>query len=352
MRIRRLARLSFVEKQTLKMKKHRPQLISIFAAAILVVTALTSSCSDYKKGEYAKGSDFIACEDGFRRILEEEIEVFEYQYPEAFILPSYLNENACIDSLKAGKCRLIIVTRELTKDECQRIHQEQERNVRQQCIAVDAVAIVVNKDNPVDFITEEEVGQIMRGEISHWNQLAGTDTSAIKIVFDNEGSSTVNYMRDKFLPKGQMISQNPNAFAQKNNKDVFEMVQKNRNVLGIMSVSWLGDSLQAAGKQPMAQRVKQLENTTDTVNVEFTDKVKVLPVRATDALKPVKPYQANIFNGSYPLFRKVYAICTAPNGSLPHSFYAFLTGFIGQKIISETGILPYNVQPRVVEVSK
>lgn len=331
----------------------RPLLISICAVAALAVAALATSCAEYKKGEYAKGTDFIACEDGFRRILEEEIEVFEYQYPDAFILPSYLNENACIDSLKAGKCRLIIVTRELTKNECQLIKQEQERNVRQQCIAVDAVAIIVNKENNISFLSEEEIGQVMRGEITNWNQLQSNDTSRIKIVFDNEGSSTVNYMRDKFLPKGRRISQNPNAFAQKNNKEVFETVQRNRNVLGIISVSWLGDSLQAANKQQtMADRVKGLENTTDTVNVDFTDAVKVIPVRATDALKPVKPYQANIFNGSYPLYRKVWAICTAPNGSLPHSFYAFLTGFIGQKIISETGILPYNVQPRVVKVSK
>ena len=81
----------------------RPLLISICAVAALAVAALATSCAEYKKGEYAKGTDFIACEDGFRRILEEEIEVFEYQYPDAFILPSYLNENACIDSLKAGK---------------------------------------------------------------------------------------------------------------------------------------------------------------------------------------------------------------------------------------------------------
>lgn len=332
--------------------KLRPLLYTTCAAAALSVAALATSCAEYKKGEYAKGTDFIACEDGFRRILEEEIEVFEYQYPEAFILPSYLNENACIDSLKDGKCRLIIVTRELTKNECQLIKQNQERNVRQQCIAVDAVALIVNKDNQLSFLSEEEIGQIMRGEITNWNQLDSRDTSRIKIVFDNEGSSTVNYMRNKFLPEGQRISQNPNTFAQNNNKEVFETVQKNRNVLGIISVSWLGDSLQAANKLSMSDRVKSLENTTDTVNVEFTDAVKVLPVRASDALKPVKPYQANIFNGSYPLFRKVYAICTAPNGSLPHSFYAFLTGFIGQKIISETGILPYNVQPRVVQVSK
>ena len=43
-------------------------------------------------------------------------------------------------------------------------------------------------------------------------------------------------------------------------------------------------------------------------------------------------------------------INTAPNSTVLHSFYMFVSGFIGQKIISLTGIMPYKVSPRVVEV--
>ena len=30
------------------------------------------------------------CDDGFKNILEEEIEVFEYSYPESSIIPFYM----------------------------------------------------------------------------------------------------------------------------------------------------------------------------------------------------------------------------------------------------------------------
>lgn len=316
---------------------------------LLCLASAMTSCAPIKKGEYAKGTEYVGCDDGFRKILEEEIEVFEYQYPDAFILPRYMSENECIDSLKAGKCQLIIVTRELTRPEIDNIKSSQRRVVRQKCIAVDAVALIVNKDNPVGLLTMKEIGEILTGKINRWQQLAVPDTSKIKIVFDNEGSSTVSYMRGKFLPEGMTLSQNPNTFAQKNNQQVFEAVQKDKDVLGIISVSWLGDNLTAT-KMPMDKRLEDLKNENDTIDVRFTEAIKVLKVRGGDDPVGYQPYQAYINSGEYPLFRKVYAISTGSNSTLVHSFYSFLTGFVGQKIISQTGIMPFNVQPRVVQI--
>ena len=69
------------------------------------------------------------------------------------------------------------------------------------------MALIVNKDNPVGLLTLNEIRDILMGKITTWRQLAVNDTSKIKIVFDNEGSSTVNYMREKFLPKGMTLSE-------------------------------------------------------------------------------------------------------------------------------------------------
>lgn len=322
----------------------------ISALIIALATACVfTSCGEIKRGEYAKGSAFIVCDDGFRNVLREEIEVFEYQYPESFIIPVYLSEQQALDSLLAGKAPLAITTRELTKEEIRYLKDKHRKITRQNCIAVDAVAIIVNKDNPVDLLTMNEIRDILTGKISTWAQLAVPDTSKIRIVFDNPGSSTVSYMRNKFLPEGAMISDNPNAYAQKSNQDVFDLVKTDRNALGIISVSWLGSELTDT-KMPVKERLEDLQTENDTVAVEFTDAIKVLKVRGGEDPMGYKPYQAYINDGRYPLFRKVYIICTGSNSTVSHSFFAFLTGFIGQKIISRTGIMPYNVQPRVVQL--
>jgi phosphate transport system substrate-binding protein len=221
--------------------------------------------------------------------------------------------------------------------------------VRQNCIAVDAVALIVNKNNPVGQLTMSEIQDILLGKITNWNQLAGNDTTKIKLVFDNAGSSTVSYMRNKFLPEGRMISDNPNAFGQKNNAQVFDIVKKDKDALGIISVSWLGDNLQAT-KVPMDKKLESLQNETDTIPNNLTTEINILKVRKDDEITGYKPYQAYINSGEYPLFRKVYMISTGSNSTVAHSFYTFVTGFVGQKIISLTGVMPYHVNQRLVEL--
>ncbi|MBD5203315.1 MAG: hypothetical protein HDS82_00360 [Bacteroidales bacterium] len=330
---------------------------NIFAGIMLsVLTALGAvSCGEIKRGEYVKGSDTVFCDDGFRTILDEEIGVFEYTYPESSIIPFYMSEDACIDSLLSDRVQSIIVTKELTPDQIKYMKAKFKRVVRTNCIAVDAVALIVNKENPVSSLSMQEIGEILNGRITRWSQLAVADTAAIKLVFDNAGSSTVSFLRDKFLAKGESISEKTNSFAQQTNAQVFDIVKKDKDAIGIISVSWLGDDLSAAKKVPMDKRMEDYSNENDTIAAQLTDEVNILKVsnpNEDNDFSPVayKPYQAYIATGEYPLYRKVYMISTASNSSLLHSFYVFMTGFVGQKVISKTGILPYHMNPRVVQL--
>ena len=328
-------------------------ILNIMLSGLIALGAV--SCTKVKRGEYAKGSATIFCDDGFRNILNEEIEVFEYSYPESSIIPFFVSEQDAIDTIMADGTQAIIVTQELTKDQKDYIKSKFKRVVKTHCIAVDAVALITNKDNRVTSLSMKEIGDILNGKITRWSQLAGNDTTAIKLVFDNAGSSTVSYMKETFLPEGAKISDNPNAYAQKDNAQVFDVVKKDPDALGIISVSWLGDDLSLAKQVPVEQRNKDYANQNDTIATNLTTEVNVVrvsnPTEKND-FDPTgyKPYQVYINSGEYPLFRKVYMISTASNSTVLHSFYTFVTGFVGQKIISKTGILPYHMNPRVVEL--
>lgn len=323
---------------------------------MLILAVGVYSCGEVKRGEYVKGAGTIFCDDGFKNILEEEIDVFEYTYPESSIIPKYVSEAEAVDALMGDTTDAIIITHELTKDQIKKIRDDYKKVVKQRCIAVDAVGLIVNKDNPLNEISVEDIGKIMSGEITKWSQLALPDTTDIQIVFDNQNSSTVMYMREKFLDN-KLITDNPavHVFAQKNNAQVFDVIKKNPNAIGIISVSWLGDSLEMAHKVPVKDRIEEYENDQEVIAKNLTTEVKVLavqnPTEANDfTLVAYKPYQAYIATGEYPLFRRVYMITTASSSSLMKSFYDFMTGFVGQKIITNTGILPYQLTPRVVEL--
>lgn len=332
----------------------RKKSLTIMLLSVLVALGV-SSCGEIKKGEYVKGAASIFCDDGFRTILDEEIGVFEYTYPESSIIPFYMSEQECIDSLLADQTQSIIVTKELTPEQIKFMKSKYKRVVRSNCIAVDAVALIVNKKNPVTSLSMDDIKEILNGRITRWSQLAGADTTAIKLVFDNAGSSTVSFLRDKFLPAGQSIAEKTNSFAQKTNAQVFDVVKNDPDAIGIISVSWLGEDLSAAKNVPMDKKMEDYSNQNDTIAAQLTDEVNILKVsnpNEDNDFSPVayKPYQAYIATGEYPLYRKVYMISTASNSTVLHSFYVFMTGFVGQKIISRTGILPYHMNPRVVQL--
>lgn len=324
--------------------------------ALIALAGMSAiSCSPIKRGEYAKGSATIFCDDGFKNILDEEIEVFEFTYPDASIIPVYVSEQEAIDTLMADATQAIIVTQELNDDQIKYIKDKFKRVIKQKPIAVDAVALITNKDNTIKELSMTEISDILTGKINRWNELASADTTKIKIVFDNAGSSTVSYMRDKFLPSGAKISDNPNAYAQNNNAAVFDIVKKDKSALGIISVSWLGSDLSLAKDVPVDKRYEDYKNENDTIATNLTTEVNILGIsNPTDKNdfdpKAYKPYQVYINSGEYPLFRKVYFVTSASNSTVMYSFYTFVTGFAGQKIISKTGIMPYHVNPRIVEL--
>ena len=158
----------------------------------------------------------------------------------------------------------------------------------------------------------------------------------------------MKFMKDKFIGENGTFPKN--AYAQKTNGQVFDIVKNDKDALGIISVSWLASDLKTAREIPIEKRVHNLKNGSDTISTVLTDDVKILKVSKPDELEGFKPYQAYINSGEYPLYRKVYMINTGSNATLTHGFYSFVTGFIGQKIISQTGIMPYHVHTRLVEL--
>ncbi len=277
--------------------------------------------------------------------MEQEINVYEYIYPKEDVVAYYLPENACIDSIMAmGSVKSAVVARPLTDKEVSYLRSHK-KLVHQQRIAVDALAIIVNPANPVEILSRKEIAEILSGEVTRWDQVEPCKLGNISVIFDHQGSSTVKYMRDSIM-NGKPFG--PNVAAVKTNPDVFKAVAENKNAMGVIGVSWVSSDMK--GREKSVEELAQAVEKSDTTMLDFNQDVKVLKIRGNDVVQAYKPYQAYIFDGSYPLFRSVWMISTAPGGTTTHRFFSFVTGFQGQKLIQMTGILPATLRPRMVAV--
>jgi phosphate transport system substrate-binding protein len=210
-------------------------------------------------------------------------------------------------------------------------------------------SVIVNNQNDIDELSMDDLRDIFTGKVKRWGEVYPTKlkNDTIKVMFDGSGTGVVHYMKEKFLNgKGNF---GPNVYARGNSRDVFKAVEEYKNVIGFIGVSWITSDLKSA-EIPIEEKYEDLKNNNEVSVIDFTDRIKVMPLRGDDQVQGVKPYQAHIYSGDYPLVRSIWAIDASYNGMLDHGFYSFLTGVIGQKIILQTGILPAAEPVRYVEV--
>lgn len=318
---------------------------SVLTASVLLLGS--TSCMKYEKKQKSAtiGTATLVCDSSFQNILAQEIDVFEYQYPEAHILAEYTTQAVAFDSLLSLNTKTIVVSRDLTPEE-RSFLKSKKRTARSSKIAVDAVAFIVNQENPVEMLTLGELADIVGGRTTQWNDIQPNNLGEISVVLDQTGSSLATYMRDSLLQGGPLGS---NVYSAGSIPAVFETVEKNKNAIGVLGVSWITSDMSSADIDRDSLAVSVLSDEP-VQGATLTQRVKVLKLRRNDEVTAYKPYQQNIFDGTYPLFRQIYMITTAHSSSPGGGFYSFVTGDIGQKIIMKTGILPARMRIQVVQV--
>ena len=291
-----------------------------------VFLVLFASCGEKKVLQGWRYSDdlYVAIDETFRPIMEEELDAFSMHYIDAGIHPTYCSEDSAIRMMLRDSVRCCIVTRQLSDKE-KSIIQSNNLGLQWAQIATDALALITNKENPDSLITVDEIKAIVSGKITRWEQLKNSKKKGeLSLVFDHSGSSTVRFMRDS-LNNGQQLK--GNLYAQGSNLAVLETVKKDPLVLGVVGANWLKE-----------QKASVLSDFSDL-------DVYVMKVSRDVDEDPVgfRPYQYRIATGDYPLYRSVYVMTTDPRRqSNVQMFYFFIKGPKGQVIICKSSqMLPY-----------
>lgn len=316
---------------------------------ILCLTLLLSSCQEKRKQQRVLRTDTttsgvgrVAIDECFAPVIQEEIDVFHGLNMEALIIPTYASEHTVMELFMSDSMRVAVVTRPLTDDQKQIIKDRKQR-LRTQIIAIDGVALIVNKANTDSLLSVKDLRRIMTGEVLTWKELNPNSTlDSIAIAFDSPNSSTVHFIIDSIC-KGLPLGDNVRAIGQDGmtnekqnaaNKKVIDFVASTPNALGIIGVNWIS-------------------NENDTTGIEFINQIRVLSVSRNDIATPnnsYKPYAGRLALGDYPLTRNVYLHLTDVAGGLPAGFVTFVAGQQGQRIILKAGLRPGTVPTRVLNV--
>lgn len=276
------------------------------------------------------GNINIAVDESFKPIIETQVSTFEGIYKNATIEATYESEGAVVRDLINDSTRIAVLSRELNAEE-RAAFEAKKRVPRATKIAIDAVALIVNRNNPDTLLTMDELRKIFSGEISNWKQIdKESNLKDITIVFDNNNSGTARYVKDSLTTDGKLPQ---NTFASNSHEALIDYVAQNENALGVIGVNWISDF-------------------DDSTAVGFLNKIKV--VGLSQDPNPVttesyyQPYQAYIAQGTYPLRRFLYIISTEGRAGLGTGFASYVAGDKGQRIILKSGLVPATMPVRII----
>lgn len=316
----------------------------IVALALITVTSCNRNRSvraDTPKSGIAE----IVSDECFASIIQQQVDVFEATNPDATIIPVYTSELEAFRLFMDDSIRLIIASRELTDSEKQ-IMKDRRHTLRSQRLAIDGIALIVNKNNADTLMTVQNIKKIMTGEVKSWKEInPNSKLGDISIVFDSPNSSTVRYIKDsicKEMPLGTNLKamvedsfQTIDINTETPNQKVISHVASNPNALGVIGVSWIS-------------------NPADSLSLSFINDIRVMSLSnesEATARNSYKPYAAYLVLKKYPLTRDIFIIISDPPGGLPSGFVSFSAGEKGQRIIHKAGLYPATVPTRLVNVT-
>ena len=187
-----------------------------------------------------KGSDTIV--NAAQKVAEE----FMKEYPHVFVAVTGGGSGVGIASLINKTCDVATASREMKPKE---IEMAEKRGVfpKEFTVAHDGVAVIVNKNNPVDKLTIEDLHKIFTGKATNWKEFGGKDLHIVTLSRE-VSSGTHMYFKEEVVQLGKKDSHeefSPQTLLLTSSQAIVEEVATNEAAIGYLGMGYVSDRTKA-----------------------------------------------------------------------------------------------------------
>lgn len=257
--------------------------------------------------------------DTLNNLMTMWAEKFKEFYPNVNIQIEGKGSSTAPPALIEGTAQLGPMSREMKPTEIDAFEKKYGYRPVQFRVALDALAVFVHKDNPVESLTLQQVDSIFsatrkRGgaDISNWGQagVSALSGQATSIYGRNSASGTYGFFKEFALKNGDFKS---SVKEQPGSSAVVQGIASDLAGIGYSGIGYL------------------------------TSGVKALPLAGDDGAV-FEPSYENVLGGSYPLSRFLYIYVNKKPGQpfdkLTAEFLRFILSQQGQEIVIKDGYYP------------
>lgn len=179
-------------------------------------------------------------------------------------------------------------------------------------VARDAIAVIINHENPVDELTLEQVSDIYSGKINNWQEVGGEDRPIVRLSRETNSGTHVYFL-----------------------EQVLRLGDKERDTL------FSTDTLLLPSSEGITTEVRQNPNAIGYDGLGYvTDEVKMIAIARNDSMDYVLPSAETVNSKAYPIARDLYMYSAGQPTAEIEQYLQWIMGPDAQMIVEELGFVP------------
>lgn len=287
----------------------------------------------YQKASGVTGNFSSVGSDTLNNLMTLWAEEFKRLYPNVNIQIQGAGSSTAPPALTEGTANFGPMSRMMKDQEIQAFEQKYGYKPTAIGVAIDALAVFVNKDNPIKGLSIPQVDGIFSAtrkcggkDARRWGDLGLTGdwvSKPVQLYGRNSVSGTYGYFKEVALCKGDFKT---NVNEQPGSASVVQSVATGLNAIGYSGIGYR------------------------------TSGVRALPLAAKEGQPYVEPSVENAVSGKYPLARVLYVyVNKAPNKPLRPMELEFLKMVLsksGQQVVEKDGYIPLPAKLAERELAK
>ncbi|MGR9071716.1 MAG: PstS family phosphate ABC transporter substrate-binding protein [Gammaproteobacteria bacterium] len=301
-----------------------------FLAAAALASACTVSAApsidaeipDYQKASGVSGNLSSVGSDTLANLMTLWAEEFKREYPNVNIQIQAAGSSTAPPALTESTANLGPMSRKMKDNELEAFERKYGYKPTAIPVAIDALAVYVNKDNPIKGLTIPEVDAIMSStracgyatDITKWGEIGlegAWAEKSIQLYGRNSVSGTYGYFKEKALCKGDYKS---TVNEQPGSASVVQSVTSSVNGIGYSGIGYK------------------------------TSGVRAVPLADKEGKPYVEATPENAVTGEYPLARFLYIYVNKqpnqPLAPLEREFVKLVLSKSGQQVVIKDGYIP------------
>ncbi len=261
--------------------------------------AEASSDVDWSEMIEVKGSDTMV------NLGQAWAEAFMDEYSEAFISVTGGGSGTGIAAVINGTAHMAQSSRAMKEAEFEQA--EEAGNEATEIVAGrDGIAITVHVNNPVEFLTMDQIKEIYTGVITNWSEVGGLNME-ISLFSRDTSSGTYAFFKEFVLDDEEY---SPDALLMPSTQAIVEGLIQDESGIGYIGLGYL------------------------------TDDVRVVPVAQEAGAESFLPSLDTINAGDYPVARPLFLYTAGEASPALQMYIDFILGTEGQQIVEDLGFVP------------